>query len=125
MIAFDTNYVVRHLVQDDPSQCKIVAATIAAEVEGGRRILLHDLVLCEVLWVLESVYAATRSDLLTALKSLAAEAAFAFENPGRVNTAIESFERGQADFSDYILLGLCRGAGNEFHTFDKKLKKAI
>ena len=123
MLAFETNYVVRHLVGDEPRQTKQVAATIAKEAAAGRRILLPDLVLCETLWVLEGIYEATRSDLLASLKALWNEAAFVFEDSDRLQSAINRFEKGRADFSDYLIDEICRTSGRSLQTFGKKLWK--
>jgi predicted nucleic-acid-binding protein len=125
MLAFDTNYVVRHLVQDDVRQSAEVAATIEVEAEEGRNILLFDIVLCETLWVLESAYQAKRADLCTALNALQKEPVFIFENPGRVNAAVRRFEKGNADFADYLIIEIARERGNEIRTFDKKLRKEL
>ncbi len=125
MIAFDTNYVVRHLVQDDKAQSARVAKTIQAEVEAGRQILIPDLVLCEVSWVLESCYAATRKDLVKAFESLRHESAFRYEDSNRMTVAIKSFEKGKADFADYLIVETCRPHNCKLISFDKRLAKEL
>ena len=121
MIAFDANYVVRYLVQDDPQQCRKVEEVLCAESKRGRPIMLYDIVLCETLWVLESAYGATRTDLVAALNVLSEESAFRFEHPVRVRTAAQRFERGKADFSDYLIWEIGKERQEELRTFDKKL----
>lgn len=125
MMAFDTNYLVRHLVQDDPKQCREVAATLRSEAGQGRRVLLYDIVLCETMWVLESAYAATRNDLLQALNALNDEPLFEFEHPERVITAIRRYQHGKANFADYLILGMGKEKRLELKTFDKRLKAEI
>ena len=125
MIAFDTNYIVRLLIQDDPDQCAEVSATMRMESENGRSIILYDVVLCETLWVLGSAYQASRQELITALKVLKNEPIFVFENPDRVELALNRFEGGKADFADYLILEIGKQNGHELRTFDKKLKKEI
>ena len=125
MIAFDTNYVVRLLIQDDPDQCAEVSATMRMEAENGRDIILYDVVLCETLWVLCSAYDADRQDLITALKVLKDEPVFTFENPDRIDAAFARFETGKADFADYLILEIGNQCGHELKTFDKKLKKEM
>ena len=46
MIAFDTNYLVRYLVQDDPVQCQEVDEVVEAARKEAQGILLPDIVLC-------------------------------------------------------------------------------
>ncbi len=123
MIAFDTNYVVRHLVQDDAQQCAVVLSTMQKESDQGRNIVLYDIVLCETLWVLSAVYQATRRDLIIALKALKNESIFLFENPERVESALLRFEMGSADFADYLILEIGKEKNLELKTFDKKLRK--
>ena len=125
MIAFDTNYIVRLLIQDDPDQCAEVSATMRLESENGRSIILYDIVLCETLWVLGSAYQASREELLMALKALRNEPVFVFENPELVEAALKRFEAGKADFADYLILEMGKQNGHELRTFDKKLKKEI
>lgn len=125
MIAFDTNYVVRLLVQDDPAQSAEVSVTMRTEAESGRNIILYDVVLCETLWVLGSAYDASRMDMLTALKVLKDEPVFVFESPERVEAAFNRFEGGKADFADYLILEIGKQNGYELRTFDKKLKREM
>lgn len=125
MIAFDTNYIVRLLIQDDPDQCAEVSATMRLEAENGRSIILYDVVLCETLWVLGSAYQASRRELIKALNVLKNEPVFVFENPDRVELALNRFESGKADFADYLILEIGKQNGHELRTFDKTLKKEI
>lgn len=121
MLTFDTNFLVRHLVGDDPRQAKQVAKAIADEVAGGRTVLLPDIVICETLWVLESLYGATRVDLLETLRALWGESVFEFECRNRFKTAMDRFENGKADFSDYLIAEVSKARGRTLVTFDKKL----
>lgn len=121
MIAFDTNYLVRHLVQDDPEQCRVVAQALKEARDESRAVLLTDLVLCETVWVLRRSYGATREDVLTALQSLLDEPLFQFVNADRLHSSVASYAEGSADFADYLILWEARKAGAELRTFDKVL----
>ena len=66
MNAFDTNIVVRILVDDDPKQ----SATARAAVEAGG--FISKTVVLETVWVLESAYGFERDLILGALLDLAA-----------------------------------------------------
>ena len=125
MIAFDTNYIVRLLIQDDMDQCAEVSATMRQESENGRNIILYDVVLCETLWVLSSAYQASREELFTALRVLRNEPVFVFEDPERFERVFKRFEAGRADFADYLILELGKQNSHELRTFDKRLKKEI
>lgn len=125
MLAFDTNYLIRHLVQDHPKQAKIVGETIDTEIEAGNSILIADIVLCECLWVLRGNYGATRPDLVRTLRALETEPIFTFEDPSRIKRAIDAFESGKADFADYLIVEISRVSGRQLLTFDQNLKKEI
>jgi len=125
VIAFDTNYLVRHLVQDDPLQCQEVANVVERETVAGRRILLFDLVLCETIWVLRSSYHATRKDCLLALQALAGSSIFTFEDRRRYQQALKRFAAGNADFSDYLLMGKAEESKAEILTFDQSLRRSL
>jgi predicted nucleic-acid-binding protein len=125
VIAFDTNYLVRHIVQDDEAQCKIVASILEKEVQGDRSIRILDLVLLETAWVLREVYEFDRSALAEIIEELLEDSAFSFDNPTRLRSALKLFQKGKADFADYLILASARSEELELKTFDKHLKKDI
>jgi predicted nucleic-acid-binding protein len=125
MVAFDTNYLVRHLVQDDARQCRIVAETLISETQAGNRIAIFDIVLCETVWVLDSVYGASRKDLATALRGLRKEPVFEFDNPVRIDAAIKRFETSKAEFSDCLIATISTEHRRRLLTFDKKLQRLL
>src|SRR4029450_8321439 len=56
MKALDTNVLVRFLTQDDPQQSRRANQYIERVVERGESCLINLIVLCEMVWVLESAY---------------------------------------------------------------------
>ena len=123
LIALDTNLVVRLLVEDDVTQVRQVRALLEEAKERGESCLVTNPVLCETEWVLESAYNASRGDVTAAVQQLLASAAFSFENLETVRRALELYQTGRGDFSDY-LLGLTGEAGgaSTTYTFDKALR---
>ncbi len=81
MIAFDTNHLVRHIVQDDPDQCRTVARLIDEEAAENRAVRILDLVLLETSWVLESIYGFDRAAWAEVLGELLDDSAFSFDDP--------------------------------------------
>ncbi len=125
MIAFDTNYLVRHIVQDDEEQCKIVASVLASESQEERAIRILDLVLLETSWVLQAVYGFDRKAWAQVLEELLEDSAFSFDDPVRLRAIIKLYRKGKADFADYLIVGTARSEALELRTFDKKLLKEI
>ena len=125
MIAFDTNYLVRHIVQDDKEQCAIVASALEKETREDRSIRIFDLVLLETSWVIQAVYGLNREAWAEVLEELLEDSAFSFDDPTRLRTIIKMYRNGNADFADYLILGTARSEALELKTFDKKLLKEI
>jgi predicted nucleic-acid-binding protein len=123
VIAFDTNYLVRHIVQDDEEQCAIVASILEKETREDRSIRIFDLVLLETSWVLQAVYGLEREAWAMVLEELMNDSAFSFDDPTRLRSMIKMYRKGSADFADYLILGSARAEALELKTFDKKLLK--
>lgn len=123
MIAFDTNVVIRLMVEDDEAQARRSRQLLDEAVERGERVLITDIVLCELEWVLDSAYKVPRNRILTAVQALVEDLRFCFENRARLAQALDRYQRGLGDLSDY-LLGLAAkeaGAGTTY-TFDRGLR---
>ncbi|MDP0500022.1 MAG: type II toxin-antitoxin system VapC family toxin [Verrucomicrobiota bacterium JB022] len=125
MIAFDTNYLVRFLTQDDPEQSAVVTTTIQAEIEADRQIRIYDLVLLETCWVLSSVYQISKAQWLMILENLLDDALFVFDDAARLRLALERYRQGKADFGDYLIWARAKTEKHTLLTFDKKLKRDL
>ncbi len=119
MTGVDTNVLLRYLVRDDPTQ----AARAARELERGERFLVGSIVLCELVWVLETGYGFSRRDVAVTLERILATAQFEIEAKDLALGALDDFRRSTADFSDCLLGRRNRAAGAaETVTFDRGLK---
>lgn len=125
MIAFDTNHLVRHIIDDDPVQCHTVAEILKGEAARERSVRILDLVLMETSWVLESVYEFDRKALAHVFEELLEDSVFSFDDPDRLRSVLERFRVGKADFSDYLIHSVAKSEGLSLQTFDKKLRKEI
>jgi predicted nucleic-acid-binding protein len=123
LIALDTNLIVRLVVQDDPGQVAIAERILRTAVERGEPCFLSDPVLCELEWVLTSCYKAQHNEILAAVQELLAQELFHFENRDAVRQALDAYQTGKADFSDYLIgaKGHTHGAKTTF-TFDRNLR---
>jgi predicted nucleic-acid-binding protein len=115
----DTNVVLRYLLRDDPVQ----AARAARELERDERFLIGSVVLCELVWVLETGYGFTRAEIGVALERILATAQFEIEGKDLALSALDDFRSSTADFSDCLVSRRNRAAGAaETVTFDKGLR---
>lgn len=119
MRALDTNVLVRLLMRDDEAQWQRVDALVREAERARETLFVGEIVLIELVWVLKRIYKLSRQDLVTVLEALLDTAYLDVENAELVTVALESFRRGKADFSDYLVRehALFRGADHVL-TFD-------
>ena len=119
MLAVDTNVLVRLLARDDARQAK------AADQFIAKGAWVSHLVLAETLWVLESVYDRTATQIIAALKLLMAHESLVLQDAETVGLALAQFQLKPAlGFSDCLVLEIARKAGHmPLGTFDRALAK--
>jgi predicted nucleic-acid-binding protein len=76
----DTNVLVRYLVQDEPLQGRKAAAFITKECSADSPGLINRVVLCELVWVLETAYRYPRSQVAQALDRILRTSQFEIED---------------------------------------------
>lgn len=124
MKALDTNVLVRYLVQDDPSQGRRAAAYIEGAASAGDQILIGNIVLCETIWVLDSAYGYSKSDIEGAIEKLLQSATFQFEVKDLIVSAFEDYRSGKFDFADCLMGRIHAAFGcDRTVTFDAALRK--
>lgn len=124
MIALDTNVLVRFVVADDAEQAARAKALVVKATSGDQKLFVSDVVLCEFVWVLESVYRFPRGVVVRTLERLLAVRALAFRDSAALARSVEAFSRGKGDFADYVILAHAREAGcDAVATFDRALLK--
>ncbi len=123
MIALDSNVLIRLLVEDDPVQANLAGQLIEAAREREEPCFISDPALCEVEWVLDSAYRASRRDIVAALQSILTSPFFIFDDAAAIEHALDHYCQGQGDFSDYLIGARAtkRGARTTY-TFDKDLR---
>ncbi len=124
MIAFDTNLLLRLLLNDQAQQARQAEELLQRAVAAGERVLLPDIVMCEMEWVLEAVYGLERADILQTLRRLLASDEFEFANRAAVGAAIQRYAAGKADFSDYLIgENTALACASVTYTFDRELAR--
>ncbi len=119
MLAVDTNVLVRLLARDDARQAK------AADQFIAKGAWVSHLVLAETLWVLESVYDRSATQIIEALKLLLAHESLVLQDAETIGLALAQFQRKPAlGFSDCLVLEIARKAGHmPLGTFDRALAR--
>ncbi|MCQ8105684.1 type II toxin-antitoxin system VapC family toxin [Methylomonas sp. SURF-2] len=116
MIAFDTNLLVRVLVDDHPEQVAVVRQLIASD-----SIFISRTVLLETEWVLRARYKKSRDQLGAFFTALLEVDNTVVEDADAVSHALEWYAQG-ADFADALHLAVCGKA--VMHTFDRDFCKS-
>jgi len=124
MMAVDTNVLVRFLVRDDERQAELVRKRFSA-AEARREVLFVSLlVILETLWVLESVYAIPREDILASIGDLMMMPIFEIEALPAVQGFASSARQTRGDLSDVLIGHAAKLAGcSSVLTFDKTAAK--
>ncbi len=124
MIGLDTNILVRYLVDDDPEQAAAAAKLIEKRCTEDDPGFVNRIVLCELVWVLESAYGYARATIAATIESLLRTAELEIDAVEAVWPALTTYRTGSADFSDALIGRLNRDAGcGATATFDKGAAK--
>jgi predicted nucleic-acid-binding protein len=119
----DTNVLVRYLTQDDPGQAALATAEVERVAAEGEKLLIQPLVLCELVWVLETAYGFGKMELLGILDQIVRTKQFEIVDKDIVWLALAEYRDGKGDFSDYYLGRANDREGAEItFTFDKSLR---
>ncbi|MBI4686580.1 MAG: type II toxin-antitoxin system VapC family toxin [Nitrospirae bacterium] len=124
MKGIDTNVLVRYLVKDDKAQAEIASAYIREITESGGTCFINIIVLCELIWVLESAYEFHKNEIADVCDRILRTKQFEIEAKDIARRAVNDYRNGKADFADYIIGKINNLNGCDITaTFDRALKK--
>lgn len=123
MISLDTNILVRYLVNDDVDQsaaARVLAGTLTAKEPA----FVCREVLVELVWVLDRSYGFSRDAISTALLDMLSSEGIVLETSDDVARAALGYRRGDADFSDLMIVAASRREGAlPLYTFDQRASR--
>lgn len=121
MRGLDTNVLVRYLVQDDPTQSQCAARFIETECSSEQPIFISAIILCELIWVLETAYEYSRQTIVPVIDKILRTKQFFIDQPDIILKSLQGYQRDGADFADHYIVNLNTKKGCEFtFTFDKR-----
>jgi predicted nucleic-acid-binding protein len=124
MKALDTNILARYLRDDDAVQSRRAAQYIQAAIRSGEPLYLNHVVLCELSWILSSVYDHRREDIVKVIGTILLTGQFRLEDKPSIEGALEDYKSGKADFADCLIGRRNRTFGCEATlTFDRNLRR--
>jgi predicted nucleic-acid-binding protein len=120
MTGIDTNVLVRYLVQDDPEQARKASRFITNECSSDDPGFINRIVLCEMVWVLETAYGYARDNVALALEKILRTTQFEIEDHQEAWSSFREYQNGD-DFADAFIAAVNRRYGCEqTATFDRK-----
>ena len=123
MIGLDTNILVRYLTQDDPDQSRKAAREIEKGLSAGHMFFIADIVMCELVWVLETAYGYDRREIAPVLDNILRTKQFRFEDKDLLYQSLADYRNIKGDFADHHIGRTGHKAGcRETLTFDAGLK---
>jgi len=117
--AIDTNVVVRLATRDDARQARAADECIASGA------WVSQVVLAEAIWVLTSLYGASRAAVAEAVSELLDHATIVVQDADVVRAALAHFMPSNSlSFTDCLILEIARKAGHTpVATFDRDFSK--
>ena len=124
MKGIDTNVLVRYLVQDDHVQSRLATDFIENECSAETPAFINGVVLCELVWVLETAYEFKKSIIANVLEKILTTRQFNIYQSDIIWQAVRGYKNDGADFADHYIAGLNADNNCDYTaTFDKGASK--
>lgn len=122
MIGFDTNILLRILLQDDAAQLTLVDKQLSRLTAVGDRAYICLPVFTETVFVLRRVKKLSKADVCSAMRKVLDTAALLVEHGDELRDALDDWEKGRAGFNDYLIGSINHQFGcRQTSTFDAVL----
>ncbi len=127
MIALDTNVLLRVIVADDAGQHARALAFLRSFNTGPGeepRLFVAPVVLCELVWVLKTVFGRSRGEVAAILQGILDSRELLTGDRSAIEASLRAYREGRGGFADYFVRESSRRAGCEsVATFEKALLK--
>lgn len=121
MKGIDTNVLVRYIVQDDQKQSQQATRFIENECSEESPVFINGIVLCELVWVLETAYEYPRASIAIVIEQILKTRQFHIHEADILWPSLRGYKNDGADFADNFIAYLNAKKGCEFTvTFDKR-----
>lgn len=121
MIAVDTNVLVRIFIDDAKQMHQVNLARQFAKKHAN--LFVPQIVQVELVWVLDFSYELSKSEIISILRHLEANEAFALQHEKQFAHALNLYESHNASFADCIIFLQAKQSDCDVVTFDKKFSK--
>jgi predicted nucleic acid-binding protein len=119
----DANVLLR-LITNDPLDLAERASELAKRAEQGEITLrVSPMIVAEIVWVLNSFYRYSRSQVADVLVPLLTSEGILLEESEQVIAALEQMASANVDFMDAYLAAVARREGEAVVSFDRDFKR--
>lgn len=122
-IIFDTNVLLRFLLNDIPVQAKKTERAVEKAKKGKQKIIIPQIVIFEIYFGLEKYYKLSKNEIIEKIEPLISAIYFTIQDQQIFKDSLELFKNNNIDFVDCFLVLKSKEYDAELFTFDKKLKK--
>lgn len=125
MIAVDTNVILRFLLQPvDTNNPKWQVDRAEEIINQADKVFIADIVIVEMEWILEGVFACSRKEIYSLFRALANNSKFCFNDWAAFNCALLDYvEHDKVELSDFLILRQAKSSGaTAFYTFENEKK---
>ncbi|MDP3839538.1 MAG: PIN domain-containing protein [Methylococcales bacterium] len=125
MIAVDTNVILRFLLKPiDSNNPKWQVEQAEDIINQADKVFISDIVLVEMEWILEGVFACSRKEICTLLRTLVNNTQFCFTDWATINCALLDYsEHSKVELSDFLIARQAKSIGaTTLYTFESEKK---
>lgn len=117
----DTNLFIRYFTNDDPLLADRVEKLLDDATSGTIALISTELVMAETVWVLESSYHLSHSQIAPLIRSILATPGLEIINGDIVGNALALYEYKNIDFVDAYIAALMQKRGiSDIYSYDRK-----
>lgn len=117
----DTNLFIRYLTNDDPVKADRVEQLLDQAANGTVALVTTEMVIAEIVWVLESFYGLSPSNIAPLIRGILATPGLEVINGPQLRRALELYEGEGIDFIDgYIAAVMEKHNIDELYSYDRK-----
>ncbi|MCP4751595.1 MAG: type II toxin-antitoxin system VapC family toxin [Proteobacteria bacterium] len=120
-VFFDTNFLLRYYLDDVPSQAKKAKTMIEAAINGELELTTDLVVICEMVWVMDSYYELDRESIVDKISNLYQTPGIRVINGDILPNALIGYMEKNVDFTDAVIAASAISNGiRHIAFFDKR-----
>ena len=120
----DTNVFLRFLVNDDPEKADACEMLFRRAITGEESLFTTDMVMAEIVWVLESYYELSKSDVREKIEKILNTKNLECPNREIIITALSAYEEKNIDYIDAYNASILKMKGiDEVYSYDRHYER--